>query len=151
VHVRALACCAAIALAASAAAAHADDDDDDEDATFVALPKRSIGLRLSGRGTRIGGRSETGFGPTLELAFGTGRWQYFVEGGIASAGVLMPDRRQRVRVRIWPCALRQREHGHEHHHGDHGPFRQTHDRVSAASHVPPCVHVPMRGSTRSAR
>jgi hypothetical protein len=92
----ALTFCTVLALVASAAvAAAADDtdepDEDEEDAAFVAFPARSIALRFTGHGTRIGGRSETGVGSSLELALGSRRWQYFVEGGIASAGIFMPD------------------------------------------------------------
>jgi hypothetical protein len=86
VRVLALAC----ALLAATSIAHADDDDDDgddEDGSFVALPTYSIGILLAGHGTRIGGHSETGFGSSLELALGGGRWQYFVEGGIATSGM----------------------------------------------------------------
>src|SRR5262245_33249943 len=49
------------------------------------MPKRSIGLSLLGHFTRIGDRSEDGIGPTLELALGRDRWQYFGEAGYASA------------------------------------------------------------------
>lgn len=82
--VLALAC----ALLVATSIAHADDgDDDDVDGAFVALPAYSVAIMLAGHGTRIGGHSETGFGPSLELALGGGRWQYFIEGGIATSGM----------------------------------------------------------------
>lgn len=74
-------------LAATSVARADDDDEDDEDGAFVALPTYSIGVLLAGHGTRIGGHSETGFGSSLELALGGGRWQYFVEGGIATSSM----------------------------------------------------------------
>ena len=78
----------ACALLAATSVARADDDGDDaEDAAFTAVPTFSIGISLAGHGTRIEGRSESGFGPALELALGRGRWQYFVEGGVALAGM----------------------------------------------------------------
>lgn len=74
----------ALALAALTGVAHADDDDDD-DGAFEPLPTFSIALSLGGHGTRIGGHSEGGFGPSLELAYGRGRWQYFIEGAFQTA------------------------------------------------------------------
>jgi hypothetical protein len=59
----------------------------DEDGEFAAMPRRSIAIGIAGHGTRLGGRSESGFGPSLELALGRERWQYFVEGGFATAGL----------------------------------------------------------------
>jgi hypothetical protein len=77
-----------IVLAAAGGSALANDDEEiDEDGEFVAFPKRSIGLAFSGHGTRLGGRLETGFGATLELALGSNRWQYFAEGGFSTADI----------------------------------------------------------------
>lgn len=73
-------------LAVLASAAHADDDDD-EDGDFVGFPRLSIGFMVSGHGTRIGGQSETGLGPSVEVALGKQRWQYLVEAGFATAGM----------------------------------------------------------------
>lgn len=68
--------------------ARADDTTtDDEDGEFVPLPRRSMGLAFSGHGTRIDGRSESGFGTTLELALGNDRWQYLAEGGFSTANL----------------------------------------------------------------
>jgi hypothetical protein len=50
------------------------------------MPGRSLAIGVQGHGTRIGGRSEGGFGPSLELALGRDRWQYFAEASIASTG-----------------------------------------------------------------
>lgn len=72
----------AVALVATTGVAHADDDYEDEDGEFVPVPKRSIAVSFGGHGTRIGGISEAGVGPSLELALGGGRWQYFAEGAI---------------------------------------------------------------------
>jgi hypothetical protein len=77
-------------VAALAGVARADNDDgadDDEDGDFVPMPKRSIALAFGGHATRIGGLPEAGVGPTLELALGRGRWQYFIDGGFTSASV----------------------------------------------------------------
>jgi len=72
-------------VAALTAPALADDDTDDDG--FKPLPRRSVGFGFQGHGTRIGGRSEGGFGPTLEVALGRDRWQYFAEASIASTGM----------------------------------------------------------------
>ena len=64
----------------------ADDELDDDDG-FVPFKTWSMGIAAMGHGTRIGGRSETGFGPSLELAHGRDRWQYFAEAGFATAGM----------------------------------------------------------------
>lgn len=84
---RALACL--LTIVALAGVARADDaaDTDDEDGVFVPVPKRSIALSFGGHGSRIGGLPEGGLGPALELALGSYRWQYFVEGGIATSHV----------------------------------------------------------------
>ncbi|HEY5925012.1 MAG TPA: hypothetical protein VIV11_25195, partial [Kofleriaceae bacterium] len=76
-----------MALVAATGVARADEDDFDVDGEFVPVPKLSVAVALAGHGSRIGGQSETGFGTTLELALGRGRWQYFVEGGLATARV----------------------------------------------------------------
>jgi hypothetical protein len=60
--------------------ARADDEYEDDDGTFAPVPKRSIAFAFGGHGTRIGGKSESGMGASLELALGSGRWQYFIEG-----------------------------------------------------------------------
>lgn len=62
----------------------------DEEPEFSPLPKRSVAVGVQGHGTRIGGRSEGGFGAVLEAALGRGRWQYFGEASIASAGYDAP-------------------------------------------------------------
>ena len=82
---RVLAC--VLTIVALAGVARADDDDTDEDGAFMPVPKRSIAVAFGGHGTRIGGLSEGGVGPTLELALGSGRWQYFTEGGFATSSV----------------------------------------------------------------
>lgn len=71
----------AVALAVAPAVAHADDDGE-----FVGFPKRSIAISGLGHGSHIGGLSESGFGAALELAIGRGRWQYFGEAALSSAG-----------------------------------------------------------------
>ncbi len=72
-------------LSALMAPALADDDDDGPE--YTPLPAKSIAFGAYGHGSRIGGRSEGGFGPTVEVALGRGRWQYFAEVGIATAGL----------------------------------------------------------------
>jgi hypothetical protein len=68
-------------LVVMAGTAHADDEDE----AFVPFPRRSLAITGMAHGTRIGGQSESGFGPALELAVGRGRWQYIGEGSVASA------------------------------------------------------------------
>ena len=80
----------ALALVATAGVAHADDDDEDEDGEFVGVPKFSVGLLIGGHGTRLEGKSETGFGSSLELAVGSQRWQYFIEAGLATSNISPP-------------------------------------------------------------
>ncbi len=82
--------CALAAIAATAATAgvaRADDEYEDEDGAFVPLPKRSVAIAFGGHGTRIGGLSESGLGPSLELALGSERWQYFAEGALHTSSV----------------------------------------------------------------
>ena len=76
-------------VAALSSGARADDDADDEDGEYIGVPKRSIGISFGGHGTRIDDKTESGFGPTLELALGKDRWQYFLEGGFASSNLTM--------------------------------------------------------------
>jgi hypothetical protein len=82
----------AFALVAASGVARADDDtDDDDDGEFVAVPKRSVALSFVGHGTRIDGHSEGGVGAALELALGRGRWQYFLEGVLATSSISDPN------------------------------------------------------------
>lgn len=82
-----VAAAAAFAVVALAGTARADDNgDDDEDGAFIGFPRRSIAIVGVGHGSHIGGESESGFGAALELAIGRGRWQYFGEGLVSSAG-----------------------------------------------------------------
>jgi hypothetical protein len=77
--VRGFAC---LFLIAATSIGHAEEDDPD----FKPFPKLSVGFGIQGHGTRLAGRSEGGVGPVLELAHGRDRWQYLVEGSIASTG-----------------------------------------------------------------
>jgi hypothetical protein len=105
--VRALAC--VLAIAALAAPARADDDDDD-DGDYAPFPTRSIAIGGYGHSTHVAGHSEGGFGPTLELAYGRGRWQYLAEGSYASADrdptmtPLSPGQ-TRIEGHVWRGAL----------------------------------------------
>lgn len=76
--------CVLAALAVGGSVAHADDD---EDGDFVGLPKHSWGLGFIGHGTRIGGHSEGGFGPSAEFAIGRDRWQYVGEALLSSTSM----------------------------------------------------------------
>jgi hypothetical protein len=73
----------ALALVVAAAAPARGDDDGPE---YVPAAKRSIGFGIVGHASRIGGVSEGGGGPSLELAVGVGRWQPFAEAAVSSAG-----------------------------------------------------------------
>ncbi len=79
----------ALALVAVTSVARADDDDEDGD--FVPMKTLSVAVAIGGHSTRIGGQSETGLGPSLELAYGRGRWQYIIEGGFATATLSEPE------------------------------------------------------------
>jgi hypothetical protein len=100
-------------LVAAPSVAHADQDDDDPDGDFVPFRTRSIAIGGYGHGTRVGGQSEGGFGPTLELAYGRGRWQYLAEGSYASSSFDDPNappattstERMRIDGHVWRGAL----------------------------------------------
>jgi hypothetical protein len=71
-----------------AGTAHAD-----EDTPFHTAPGRALGLGVLGHASHIGGDVEGGFGPSVEYALGSGRWQYFgdltaahVDAGSSMAG-----------------------------------------------------------------
>ena len=80
---RALTC--VLTLVALSGAARADEDDDDPDGDYQPFPTKSIAVGGYGHATHVAGHAEGGFGLTMELAYGRGRWQYLVEGGFASA------------------------------------------------------------------
>jgi hypothetical protein len=60
---------------------------EDGEPDYEPFPKWSAAFGVQGHGTRIGGRSEGGFGPAFELAYGRGRWQYFLEGSLATSAL----------------------------------------------------------------
>ena len=91
-------------LVLTAGTARADNTIDDEDGDFVPLPKRNIGLALAGHGTRIHGQSESGVGPSLELALGNDRWQYVAEGGFATSNRTMPGTENTIGGHLWRAA-----------------------------------------------
>lgn len=74
-------------VAALTAPALADDDDGDGEQDYVGMPKLSAAFGIQGHASRLGARTEGGFGPTFELALGRGRWQYVAEGSIATSGM----------------------------------------------------------------
>jgi hypothetical protein len=80
-----LAIAVAVGLTTLAAPAVAVADDADDDEMYEPVPPVSIAVGVQGHGSRVGGRYETGFGPSLELALGRGRWQYLVEGSAATS------------------------------------------------------------------
>jgi hypothetical protein len=59
------------------------------------VPAWSIGLAFTGHGGAIAGVPHSGLGPTVDVALGAGRTQYFVEGGPQwiSFGTAMPYHR----------------------------------------------------------
>lgn len=95
---------ACLALVLGFGAARADNTIDDEDGDFVPLPKRNIGLSFGGHGTRIHGVSESGVGPSLELALGNDRWQYVAEGGFATSNHTMPGTEASIGGHVWRAA-----------------------------------------------
>ena len=54
---------------------------------FEPAPGRAAWLGLVGHATRIGGEVDGGMGPGLELALGSGRWQYFGEATLARVDI----------------------------------------------------------------
>ena len=73
--------------------AFADDDFDDEDAAYAPAPRVSITVGVHTHGSRVHGESERGTGPTFEVALGRTRWQYLVEGGLATSNLDESDGR----------------------------------------------------------
>jgi hypothetical protein len=102
----------ALALVAglAPAVAHADDEDD-PDGDFVSFPSRSVAIGGYGHGTHVGRHSEGGFGATLELAYGKGRWQYLAEGSISGSSFDDPNAppnattRMTIDGHVWRGAL----------------------------------------------
>jgi hypothetical protein len=64
-----------LALSAGTASAEVDDE-------LAPMPHRQKTLSILGRAGVLAGQNEGGVGPNLELALGSGRWQYFVEGAL---------------------------------------------------------------------
>ncbi len=62
-----------------------DSDDDDDDGDYEPFPTRSIAIGGYGHVTHVANHEESGFGATLELAYGRGRWQYLAEGSISGS------------------------------------------------------------------
>jgi hypothetical protein len=95
----------------SVAWADDSDDDDDPDGEFFPFKSRSIAIGGYGHGTHVGGHSEGGFGPTLELAYGRGRWQYLAEGSYSGSSFEDPDApatsttRMRIDGHVWRGAI----------------------------------------------
>jgi len=67
----------ALVLLFAAGTAHAD--------VFEPAPGRAVELGVVGHASHIGGDVEGGMGPGLELALGSGRWQYFGEAMLEHA------------------------------------------------------------------
>lgn len=84
---RVLACVLLVAVATTSVARA---DDDDEDGDFSGFRTVSAGVSMPYHTTRIDGRAESGVGPAVELALGRYRWQYLVEGSLATSGVDTP-------------------------------------------------------------
>jgi hypothetical protein len=71
-------------LLALTATAHADDD---EDQYFASFPRVMFAAGVTGHGGRVEGRPEGGVGPTLELGYGRGRWEYLAEGSYSTSAI----------------------------------------------------------------
>jgi hypothetical protein len=54
-----------------------------DESAFVPVPSHTFGLGVIGHATYIAGLPQTGFGPSLELSLGGGRWQLFGEAALA--------------------------------------------------------------------
>jgi len=61
------------------------DDEGTEDPTYTPFPRVSVAAALQAHGSEVQGHYESGLGPALELAVGSGRWQLTGEGSIASS------------------------------------------------------------------
>ncbi|MBX3156706.1 MAG: hypothetical protein KF773_11940 [Deltaproteobacteria bacterium] len=80
---------AAVVVAATAAPARAGDDVDiDGKWPFRG---RTVGVYVGGHGSRSGGMSLGGIGPTVDLAVGDGAFQYFAELGLLAAQARIGD------------------------------------------------------------
>jgi hypothetical protein len=71
-------------LLALTATARADDD---EDQYFASFPTKMFAAGLAGHGGRVEGRPEAGLGPTVELGYGRGRWEYLATGSFESSSI----------------------------------------------------------------
>lgn len=83
--VRTLALTVITAVCALAAPALADEEPDDEDGAYIPNRTLTVGAGPQVHGSRIGGRSESGTGLSIEAAYGRGRWQYVAEGTVSSS------------------------------------------------------------------
>jgi hypothetical protein len=75
-------------LLALTATARADDD---EDQYFASFPTKMASAGITGHGGRVNGRPEAGVGPTLELGYGRGRWEYLATGSFESSSLARTD------------------------------------------------------------
>jgi hypothetical protein len=75
-----------ILVAVLAGPAGADDE-------LPPLPDRAVTLSVMGHAGRIGGVTEGGLGPNVEVAFGQRRWQYFAEGNVSWVSLGQDDAR----------------------------------------------------------
>jgi hypothetical protein len=69
-------------LLALTATARADDD---EDQYFASFPTKMFAAGVTGHGGRVNGHPEVGIGPSLELGYGRGRWEYLATGSFESS------------------------------------------------------------------
>jgi hypothetical protein len=80
-----------LTVIAATSAAHAGV----ESGGATPVAKRSMALSFMGHASKVGGLDEDGMGPHVELALGSGRWQYFGEFDAAwvsaSHGALKTD------------------------------------------------------------
>jgi hypothetical protein len=79
-------CFALAALAAPAGSAGAEQiAEDDPDLAYLAVPTVAGGVGVFGHATYLGALPQVGYGPSLELALGSGRSQLFGEAALAYA------------------------------------------------------------------
>jgi hypothetical protein len=76
-----------VAVTVAAAPARAETDPPKTVDGMWVWPRRSIGVFLGGGGSRLAGHSVGGLGPTVDLAVGDGRFQYFGELSLWFASV----------------------------------------------------------------
>jgi len=62
--------------------------DDEVEPDYPPFRTLATAGRAQWHGSHEGGQYESGFGPSVEVALGSGRWQYTVEGSVATSATM---------------------------------------------------------------